>query len=68
MDLALNNPQRLICHKNPTNQPTNQPTWEAKILKMIVMGKICCYIDLFCREFDQDRGSRFVFCEKAKNV
>ena len=26
MDLALNNLQRLICHKNPTNQPTNQPT------------------------------------------
>ena len=24
MDLALNNQQRLICHK--TNQPTNQPT------------------------------------------
>ena len=25
MDLALNNLQRLICHKNqPTNQPTNQ--------------------------------------------
>ena len=23
MDLALNNLQRLICHKNPTNQPTN---------------------------------------------
>ena len=28
MDLALNNVQRLICHKNPTNQPTNQPTKE----------------------------------------
>ena len=26
MDLALNNLQRLICHKTqPTNQPTNQP-------------------------------------------
>ena len=26
MDLALNNLQRLICHKSqPTNQPTNQP-------------------------------------------
>ena len=25
MDLALNNPQRLICHKNSTKQPTNQP-------------------------------------------
>ena len=25
-DLALNNLQRLICYKNPTNQPTNQPT------------------------------------------
>ena len=25
MDLALNNLQRLICHKNSTNQPTNQP-------------------------------------------
>ena len=24
MDLALNNQQRLICHKS--NQPTNQPT------------------------------------------
>ena len=24
MDLALNNLQRLICHKTPTNQPTNQ--------------------------------------------
>ena len=23
MDLALNNPQRLICHKNSTNQPIN---------------------------------------------
>ena len=23
MDLALNNQQGLICHKNPTNQPTN---------------------------------------------
>ena len=22
MDLALNNIQKLICHKNPTNQPT----------------------------------------------
>ena len=30
MDLALNNLQRLICHKN--NQPTNQPTfvWPAR--------------------------------------
>ena len=27
MDLALNNLQRLICHKTqPTNQPTNQST------------------------------------------
>ena len=27
MDLALNNLQRLICHKTQqTNQPTNQPT------------------------------------------
>ena len=26
MDLALNNLQRLICPKNPTNQPTNQQT------------------------------------------
>ena len=26
MDLALNNLQRLICHKAQTNQPTNQPT------------------------------------------
>ena len=25
VDLALNNQQGLICHKNPTNQPTNQP-------------------------------------------
>ena len=25
MDLALNNIQRLIFHKKPTNQPTNQP-------------------------------------------
>ena len=25
MDFALNNLQRLICHKKP-NQPTNQPT------------------------------------------
>ena len=25
MDLALNNLQRLIYHKNPNNQPTNQP-------------------------------------------
>ena len=24
MDLALNNLQRLICHKTQTNQPTNQ--------------------------------------------
>ena len=24
MDLVLNNLQRLICHKTPTNQPTNQ--------------------------------------------
>ena len=29
MDLALNNQQRLICHKNtPTNERTNQPTNE----------------------------------------
>ena len=26
MDLALNNQQKLICHKTqPTNQPTNRP-------------------------------------------
>ena len=25
-DLALNNLQALICHKNPTNHSTNQPT------------------------------------------
>ena len=32
MDLALNNLQRLICHKiQPTNQPTNQPTYESQL-------------------------------------
>ena len=37
MDLALNNLQKLICQKNPTNQPTNQPTknWH-KEYKMFV--------------------------------
>ena len=29
MDLALNNLQKLICYKNPTNQPTNRPTFIA---------------------------------------
>ena len=29
MDLALNNLQRLICHKTQIpNQPTNQPTYK----------------------------------------
>ena len=27
MDLALNNLQQLISHKNPTNQPTTLPCW-----------------------------------------
>ena len=26
MNLVLNNQQRLLCHKIPTNQSTNQPT------------------------------------------
>ena len=34
MDLALNNLQRLIGHKN---QPTNQPT-----IKMIIFFDYCC--------------------------
>ena len=32
MDLALNNPERLICHK--TKQPTNQPTNQSITLSM----------------------------------
>ena len=35
MDLVLNNIQRLICHKNPTNQPTNQPN-QTKDRKKII--------------------------------
>ena len=36
MDLALNNRQRLICHKNqPTNQPTKKKSehWEKESYK-----------------------------------
>ena len=37
MDLALNNFQRLICHKTqPTNQPTNQPTKKMNILVLFI--------------------------------
>ena len=38
MDLALNNLQRLICHK--TNQPTNQPTFIYRQLN----GPKFCYV------------------------
>ena len=31
MDLALNNQQRLICHKKPTNQPTNQVLFQVRV-------------------------------------
>ena len=34
-ELALNNPQGLICHKIPTNQPVNQPTTCLSLLKSI---------------------------------
>ena len=33
MELALNNLQRLICDKNPTNQPINQHGWIAMLYK-----------------------------------
>ena len=37
MDLALNNLQRLICHKiQPTNQPTNQPRTDTVLLVELV--------------------------------
>ena len=31
--LALNILQRLICHKNPTNQPTNQPIYLSNFIR-----------------------------------
>ena len=45
MDLALNNLQRLICHKiQPTNQPTNDcfTDWEnLSIHRKIINNDIC---------------------------
>ena len=42
MDLALNNLQRLICHKN---QPTNQPTWMLikYMEKKLHKNAMCCF-------------------------
>ena len=37
-DLALNNQQRLICHKTNTNQPTNQPT------NLVFLGGKCVWV------------------------
>ena len=42
MDLALNNLQRLICHKiQPTNQPTNDYT-PLKLMEMMPNGVLDC--------------------------
>ena len=35
MDLALNNLQRLICHK--PKKPTNQPTWNPRNVFTIIL-------------------------------
>ena len=45
MDLALNNLQRLICHK-PNNQPTNQPTF-SEALFIVHTHKIYIYIYIY---------------------
>ena len=49
-DLSLNNLQKLICHKNPTNQPTNQlsPTVRAEnYTKAIIFSKLRGAYDKF---------------------
>ena len=45
MDLALNNLQRLVCHKNPNSKPTKQMTC------LIELFEIELYLHLFvCKQ------------------